>query len=168
MPREIVIRSACGMSAANFWSLRSDTGFDDWFCKQDKQIFDLVKNTPFVGANGASSIDRVFHMYMQEEHVPKAIRAMLPAANKFFVKVIAQFSTHLFDEKHPYTYTAIYPIFTERIHVHGRQWAEPLSDKSCRLHARIQVKVDIALVGGAVERWIEQLVRSTYDVLPAR
>ena len=40
--RELTLALPVGLSAENFWSLRSDTGFDDWFAKQDKQTFELV------------------------------------------------------------------------------------------------------------------------------
>ena len=65
-------------------------------------------------------------------------------------------------------YRAIYPVFTDRIHVNGRQWVEPMTTTSCRLHACIQVKVDIAIIGGTTERWIEQMVRQAYVDLPIR
>ena len=170
MPREVVIRTACGISAAHFWSLRSDTGFDDWFCKLDKQTFHLEKNDKTVSEEGVSMIDRAFRMYMQEDQVPKAFKTMLPkdSASKFFVKVVCSFSPHHFDEAHPYQYRAIYPVFTERIHVQGKQWVEPVSTTSCWLHARISVRVDLAIVGGTIERWIEGLIRQAYDDLPAR
>jgi hypothetical protein len=63
-------------------------------------------------------------------------------------------------------YRAIYPVFTEKIHVHGRQWVEPISPSSCYLHAKIRVKVDIAIVGGTIEKWIETLIRKAYVDLP--
>lgn len=97
--RTVEIRVPCDLSAANFWAMRSDTSFDDWFCKRDGQIFELEKND----RSPDGSIDRAFKMYMQEDQVPKALKSMLPAANKFFVKVVAQFSPHYFDEQHPYT-----------------------------------------------------------------
>jgi hypothetical protein len=102
MPRTIVIRTPCGLSAATFWALRSDVGFDDWSCKLDKQIFELEKNDKTDNPDGTVSVDRVFKMYMQEEQIPKALKNMMPAANNFFVKVVAGFSPHHFDEQHGY------------------------------------------------------------------
>ena len=65
-------------------------------------------------------------------------------------------------------YRAVYPVFTDRIHVNGQQWVEYVSATRCWLHARIKVKVEIAIVGGTLERWIEGLVRQAYDDLPKR
>ena len=44
MVREFSLGLECAMSAADFWALRSDTGFDDFFAKIDKQVFKLIQN----------------------------------------------------------------------------------------------------------------------------
>ena len=104
MVRVVEVSKPCGLSADKFWALRSDTRFDDWFCRRDKQIFDLEKNERSVAADGVASIDRAFRMYMQEDQVPKALKTVVPkdAANKFYVKVVASFSPDRFDEQRPY------------------------------------------------------------------
>ena len=66
------------------------------------------------------------------------------------------------------SFRSIYPVFTERIHVSGRQWVEPLSPTSCLLHAKIRIKVDLPVIGSAIERGIEQLIQKAYDDLPIR
>ena len=45
---------------------------------------------------------------------------------------------------------------------------EPLSATSCRLHAKIRIKVDLPVVGATIERGIEQLIQKAYDDLPIR
>ena len=166
--REVEIVLPCHLSAEEFWSLRLDTGFDGWFAEKDKQIFTLDKNEHYVNAEGVECINRAFRLATQENQVPKALRAMMPSANKFFVKMTAQFCPNLFDEEHPYAYTAKYPVFTERIKVSGIQWVEPVSPTACRLHARIKLHIGLAVVGGVFERWVENLMRKAYDELPDR
>jgi len=36
--REISISSYCNTSAAKFWSLRGDRGYDEWFASLDGQV----------------------------------------------------------------------------------------------------------------------------------
>ena len=82
--------------------MRSSPDFDNWFCEIDNQVFEVERedHDPVDG-----SIDRAFKMFMPEDQVPKALRAMMPAAaaNKFFVKVVARVpSPKFFDEQNAY------------------------------------------------------------------
>jgi len=137
--REFTVMVPCRLAAADFWSLRSDTGFDEWFAKEDKQTCDIDKNEVTVdAATGVESVDRNWRLAMQESQMPRALKAMLPSNAKFYVRMEAQFSPQHFDEAHPYSYKCKYPVFTERIQISGTQWVVPTSANSCMLHGKIK------------------------------
>ena len=101
MVREFTVVMPCNMAADEFWALRSDTGFDDFFAKLDKQTFTCFKNEAFT-KDGQSHIKREFKLSASENPVPKALRGFLPKGiEDFSLRVNCSFATDVFDEAHP-------------------------------------------------------------------
>jgi hypothetical protein len=51
---------------------------------------------------------------------------------------------------------------SERIDMRGRIWAEARSDATCERVVELEVAVDIPVIGGSVERFIERTNRESY------
>mgnify|MGYP006145746489 CR=1 FL=1 len=161
MVRAFEIDNDCEMSAELFWSLRGDTNFDAFYARLDKQWYTLQEEDASEGKDG-KIISRDFKLVMEDNPVPRPLRPLLPknlVVKEFAFRVKCKFHTDHFDEAHPYEYTTILPVMTERVLVDGIQWAEPVTATMCRLRARINVTVHLGPLSAALERTIESEMR---------
>jgi hypothetical protein len=62
-----------------------------------------------------------------------------------------------------WTYKITTSKLSDKIHISGRFWVEPKGEKKCERTSEIELKVDIALVGGTVEKFIEKTTRESYE-----
>ena len=168
MVREFSRGLECAMSAADFWALRSDTGFDDFFAKIDKQVFKLIQNDLQHDEKGRPFINRQLKLTLLENPVPASMRKMFGVSDEFAFKVKCAFHTELYDEAHPFTYQTFFPVLTDKIEVTGLQWCVPLTESTCTLCAAIRVRVAIPGIGGTVEKAVEKSMRAAYKELPRR
>ena len=100
--REFTISLPCPMAAEEFWALRSDTGFDDYFAALDRQQFQCLKNDVHSGADGHQRIYREFKLCALDNPIPKALRGLLPkGVDSTSLRVNCSFATERFDEAHP-------------------------------------------------------------------
>ena len=165
MPREWVGVWDCGLPAEAFWALRSDLGFDRFFCRLDGHQYTSIKDDR---TTTPGRIDREYKLCSSENPVPKILRGVLPKMDEYSFRIVCSFHTHQFDEAHPYEYQTFFPVLADRITVTGIQWCEPVSSTSCRLHCRVNVGVRVVAVGGAAEKALEASMRDAYQQLADR
>jgi hypothetical protein len=162
MVRVFEVRHDCNMAAGAFWKLRGDTGFDDYYAKLDKQAFTLLANESKLDSDGQPCSHREFKLVMEENPVPRALRPMMPnnlVVDEFAFRVKCKFYHDRWDESHPYSYTTILPVMTDRVLVTGIQWCESITPNTCQLRARVTVTVLMGPVSWGVERSIEAEMR---------
>ena len=87
MVKELSFVLPCAMPAEDFWSLRSDTGFDEYFCRQDGQIYELLHNSVSRDATGHDCISREYKLSVRDNPVPKFARGALPKVDDFAFRV---------------------------------------------------------------------------------
>ena len=161
MPREFTVSVDCAMSAASMWSLRSDTGFDDYFARLDKQVYSLSKNERTKDSDGLCRVDREFALCFDENPLPKYLRALVPKGvdTDTPFRVVCNFCPDRWDAGHPYEYTTIFPILSDRISVKGKQWLVERSPSACRLCARVTISVVLGPLSWSCEKAIESSMR---------
>ena len=163
MVREFSVKLACPLSAEAFWALRSDTGFDEYFAKLDKQDFTLIENDLTEDADGEPYLKRKLKLALHDNPVPASVQRMTGiASDGFAFRVRSSFHPNKYDEAHPYTYQTIFPVLTEKITVMGLQWCVPLGEEACELHGAIKVSVAMPGLGGTAERAIEKSMKAAY------
>ena len=167
MVREINVSCICQASAADFWSLRNDRGYDEWFAELDGQRSILIKNEQTPQEDGLVYGQRTVRLEFKENPVPQYLRKKFKLDNFAFL-VTSSYYKNAFDEEHPYTYSTEFPVLTDRITVEGVQWAEEISEERCRLHARVRIAVQLNVLGPQIERQIEKGIRAAYAELPER
>jgi len=62
-----------------------------------------------------------------------------------------------------WTYRITTSKLADKINIGGKFWVEPKGPKKCERVSEIEVKVDIALVGGLIEKFIEKTTRESYE-----
>ena len=62
-----------------------------------------------------------------------------------------------------WTYKITTSKLADKINIGGRFWVEPKGEKKCERVSEVELKVDIALVGGTVEKFIEKTTRESYE-----
>lgn len=165
--RELKIEHPCEMSAERFWALRVDEGFDHFFAELDNQICEMRQHDETEEADGTTSVARCYNLKLKENPVPPRLRNMM-GKRDFAFTVRASFHKEKFDEAHRYSYSTIFPVFTDRISVCGEQWLVPLGENRCVIHVRIKLRVSISVIGPAVEKAVEKSMVVAYKDLPAR
>ena len=165
--REVSITTQCNTSAADFWSLRSDRAYDEWFAQLDGQVSSLIKNEVRKTDEELTLVQRTVKLQFKQNPVPHFLRKKF-GLNEFAFLIQSAFHKEAWDEAHPYTYSTEFPVLTDRIHVEGAQWVEELSEDQCRLHARVRISVQLKGLGPQIEKQIEKGVRSAYTELPER
>ena len=142
MVRELSIASYCEVSATDFWSLRSDRGYDEWFAELDGQVSRLVNNEQTKTDEGLDYVQRLVKLEFKQNPMPHFLRKQF-GLHEFAFHVTSSFYKDAFDEEHPYTYSTEFPILTDRISVEGVQWLQEISDTRCRLQARVRIHVQL-------------------------
>eukprot|EP00966_Prymnesium_polylepis_P147308 3402726-Prymnesium_polylepis.1 len=113
-------------------------------------------------------IDRDIKLTFKSNPVPKQLRNMLKDPD-FAFNVTSCWHKTLYDEGHPYIYSIQLPVFSDRISVNGKQWAEPISPTSCMLCVRVQLSVTrLPGISTQVAKGIESGMQSAYKLLPKR
>ena len=140
--REFTFEVPCEQSAATFWALRSDVGFDRWFAALDRQDISVLGNEESTGADGLVSTRRLQKLSFRTNPIPKPFRRLagLRTDETFAFHVKSSFWTTVFDEQHPYVFQTTFPgILASRVVVCGRQWCVPVTENSCKLMGFVQV-----------------------------
>ena len=130
--REFYCAHEIARSAEEFWSYRLDLDFDRLIAEADGQVVHLERLDEKADDHGDMMIDRDVKLTFKSNPVPKSLRNMLKDPD-FAFNVKACWYKTLFDEAHAMVYSIKLPVFSDRITVNGRQWAEPISPKRCRL-----------------------------------
>jgi len=145
----------CELSAEQFWALRADLSYDQYIADFDKQVFQLCWLKEEADAEGHPCVEREVRLTFRENPVPKALRGMLKDPEFAFL-VRARWRTHVWDEAHAMEVETILPVFSDRIKITARQWAEPVSPAQCYVCSRVHIEVSrLPGVAGVVEKGVE-------------
>jgi hypothetical protein len=162
--REFEVNLPCELSAADFWALRSDTAFDDFFTRCDGQTYKLLKNEV-----SATSIGREYKLVANENPLPKVLQGALPSMDELCFRVQCSFHPTKYDASSPYRYTTFFPVLTDRIQVSGEQFCLDTGPCSCELVARVRLNVVCPPpISWTAEKFIETQIRAAYTNLPLR
>jgi hypothetical protein len=168
--REFLSEETVELSAEQFWALRADQRWDAHVADLDGQVFHLSWAKDEVDAEGNPMVRREVRLTFRDNPVPKALRGLLKDPDFAFL-VKSSWRTRCWDEAHAMDLETILPVFSDRISIKARQWAEPISDRQCKVCARVKIGVSrmpLPGIAGTVERGIEKGMRDAYAQLPAR
>jgi hypothetical protein len=135
--REFLSEETCDLSAEQFWALRADVNWDNSIAEYDGQVFNLNWVKDEVDAEGNPMVSREVRLTFRENPVPKALRGMLKDPDFAFL-VRSSWRTRCWDEAHAMDLETILPVFSDRVSIKARQWAEPISDRQCKVRRRSQ------------------------------
>lgn len=168
--REFLSEETVNLSAEQFWALRADQQWDEHVANLDGQVFHLSWAKDEVDTEENPMVRREVRLTFRENPVPKALRGLLKDPDFAFL-VKSSWRTRCWDEAHAMDLETILPVFSDRISIKARQWAEPISDRQCKICARVKIGVSrmpLPGIAGTIERGIEKGMRDAYAQLPAR
>eukprot|EP00325_Prymnesiales_sp_UTEX-LB-985_P014365 CAMPEP_0174752318 /NCGR_PEP_ID=MMETSP1094-20130205/101782_1 /TAXON_ID=156173 /ORGANISM="Chrysochromulina brevifilum, Strain UTEX LB 985" /LENGTH=383 /DNA_ID=CAMNT_0015957945 /DNA_START=91 /DNA_END=1238 /DNA_ORIENTATION=+ len=168
MPRTFLSKEKCNISAADFWALRIEEDFDCSIAKKDGQNFDLQWVEVSKDQEGNDVVERSVRSKFFKNPVPSSLRRFLKDPD-FAVSVQSKWWVHHYDEAHAMEYQLQLPVFSDKIKVAGKQWAEPLSENSCMLCAKVQISVTkMGVLTPTIEKQTAANIEGAYKLLPER
>lgn len=157
-----------GVSAAEFWSLRRDRGYDR-FCaaRREGATFTLHSETEEVDENGDAFWIVESAMAYERSSLPTAMQGFVKKDEPFRMWIKCTFWAEIFNESHVATFEMRPSVLGDKLVVSGDCWCEQAADRSCRLHTRHSVHCRLFPIGSLVERVLLSQMETSYQGLAA-
>ena len=141
--------TSCEMSAEEFWALHKDLDCERYVARVgDGKTIELLSEERSVGADGIETTTRTVKMGFTKDPVPAALSKFISADDVVPVVTCTWFAS-LYDKAHPCQMRVEMPGLGDRVTISGVQWAEPISEHTCKITTRIEIQVRMFGVGGA-------------------
>ena len=164
MPRTVFSKVRVDMPTLDAWRLRNSFALEQTIATGGRRRLTLLDESVENEGREDEQRQRVSRCDLLGDHLGGGLMGI--KTSDLASELSCSYFVNLFDEAHGAQFSVELALRRLNVSIVGYQWCVPVSETSCFLCTRVEVKVPVLGVGGMVEMQLERHMRASHADFP--